>query len=1306
MGELMTSDFLVNTATGIQRTPSITRLSNGGFVVTWEDWSQAYSASIQYVRGQIYSANGTPSGSEFLVGTSGVSFSSNPCVADLSNGDFVVTWFSLTGTRGQVYTVGGAKSGIEFQVNGFAGYEACVTGLANGNFVVTSVHNDDSNFGIYGQIYTSSGLKYGNEFNVNTTTPNYQYDPSVTKLADGAFVVTWNDNSQSGGDKSGVAVRGQVFTANGVKSGAEFLVNTTISSDQYNPSITHLTSGFVITWNDYSQSGGDKSSLAVRGQVFTANGVKSGSEFLVNTATTDLQFEPSITGLENGGFVVTWIDRNWINGYTIRGQLFNSDGSKFGGEIVVNTTAANYLDSPSVTSLANGGFVVTWQSGNDTSVSAIRARMFNADGTPYEIPPPDVTPPVVNCFTSTNASGHFGVGETIIITAIMSEAVKNGSTFDVTLDTGDTVTLTADSQGKLLSGTYTVDASDSTGDLNITSFTSGTVHDLEGNAMTCTALPAGNNLADNKDLSINDDGIPKLSINDIAETEGGTATFTWSLDRPAGEDGASFWWYLRDGSAVFGADYGAEGHRTGFVEIPEGEQTGKIAIPTNRDNLQEGVETFEIVLRTPTNVTIQDKVGEASIFDESGQLPLLTLHDATVVYEGDRAAFKVTLDHSVSEDIHLLFGTMPAIGGGATSSDFTPVEDGECIIAANTLSATFYVQTTGDNKYEDGESFQVYLWDPDAGTSPQVRLIDRFGKETTAPGAATFATGYIAADSVTQTAAELFQHNGEYTDGKYASLAGFAAAAYVNNSQGNVSVWQGWTPLAADALGIDSGGSANWVIPPIMSKWSAQGAYAISQSGTSGPQYSLINGIFQYFPGNLSDSAKPLALVARSSDSLVISFRGVIDSGDSSDLLFLDPNPISGPANILYHDEVNRRYARYKILLDAIDSYVADESNGIKNVYLTGFDIGGGVAEEYLRWHQDTNVKYNAIVFGSWSPTLLYDDRIFAFKVGGDLTDLVNTASSTSKTSGTLVEYINDIQVAPGKYHDISLYTALTEQFEKEGFVFDILRNRDDEDCTIGVDLNYNQTTKKIESAVHDNNSIAANADYLFGGQGEDRLYGEQLIGNLSTGKNMMYGCSGDDILEGMDGDDILYGGSENDKYVYGVNSYDNFGNDFISDESGSIDKIILGNTDEQANFNTMYSVEDGLFSQYIEYDVMFARSATDGNDLLVRLTPEATLDFGHNGKITELPDSEGIITIDDMGTVDHRVESLLFSNTPNNTGDDELVSLYNIYVALGQLDYDTSASTDSTSWTVFSVGGNNNDNGGFGKSVGFIAQV
>ena len=74
---------------------------------------------------------------------------------------------------------------------------------------------------------------------------------------------------------------------------------------------------------DLGRLSGGVGQTAVRAQTFNADGTKFGSEFLVNTTTTNEQSAPTITTLADGHFVVAWQVR--IQGAPIHGQRRPSD---------------------------------------------------------------------------------------------------------------------------------------------------------------------------------------------------------------------------------------------------------------------------------------------------------------------------------------------------------------------------------------------------------------------------------------------------------------------------------------------------------------------------------------------------------------------------------------------------------------------------------------------------------------------------------------------------------------------------------------------------------------------------------------------------------------------------------------------------------------------------------------------------------------------------------------------------------------------------------------------------------------------
>ena len=388
-GSLIVSggEFQVNTTNSSdQFEPSVAAFAGGGFVVAWTSEDQDGSGSGIYA--QRYDAWGNAAGGEFLVNATASSNQFTPSVTALTDGGFVVTWTSYGqdgsdyGVYAQRYDAGGNAAGSEFRVNtATVSYqnEPSVAALADGGFVVTwnSDGQDGSFYGVYAQRYDAGGSAAGSEFRVNTTTTSEQYKPSVTALADGGFVVAWTSEGQDG---SLGGVFAQRYDAGGSAAGSEFRVNTTTTGSQYDSSIATLADGgFVVTWNSDGQDG---SGFGVYAQRYDAGGNAAGSEFRVNTTTASYQFQPSISALGDGGFVVAWTsDGQDGSVYGVYAQRYDASGNAAGSEFRVNTTTASYQYLPSVAALADGSFVVSWASySQDGSAHSVFAQRYDASG--------------------------------------------------------------------------------------------------------------------------------------------------------------------------------------------------------------------------------------------------------------------------------------------------------------------------------------------------------------------------------------------------------------------------------------------------------------------------------------------------------------------------------------------------------------------------------------------------------------------------------------------------------------------------------------------------------------------------------------------------------------------------------------------------------------------------------------------------------------------------------------------------------------------------------------------------------------
>src|SRR3990172_9171466 len=214
----------------------------------------------------------------------------------------------------------------------------------------------------------------GGEFQVNSYTTNDQYRPRVESDANGSFIVVWQSGGQDGG--WGWGVFGQRFDAAGVPQGSEFQVNSYTTDLQYRPAVASDANGnFVVVWAQ------DASSDGVFGKRFNAAGVPQGSEFRVNSNTMGGS-RPAVSSDASGNFVTVWLSYNQDgSNWGVFGQRFDAAGLPQGSEFQVNSYTTGSQYGPAVASDANGNFVTVWQSYNqDGSGWGVFGQRFDAAG--------------------------------------------------------------------------------------------------------------------------------------------------------------------------------------------------------------------------------------------------------------------------------------------------------------------------------------------------------------------------------------------------------------------------------------------------------------------------------------------------------------------------------------------------------------------------------------------------------------------------------------------------------------------------------------------------------------------------------------------------------------------------------------------------------------------------------------------------------------------------------------------------------------------------------------------------------------
>lgn len=152
---------------------------------------------------------------------------------------------------------------------------------------------------------------------------------------------------------------------------------------------------------------------------------------------------------------------------------------------------------------------------------------------------------------------------------------------------------------------------------------------------------------------------PTLCVDDVAVREGHDAFFTVRLE-PAQASAVDVDWYTANGSAVFHDDYSL---RSETLTFPAGDTRETVGVPVFEDGVDEGTETFKVILadHTPGVVIPTGGCGdgEATIFDDDAR-SVLTVGD-TEVREGDTgttdATFTVKLFPEADEQVTVEYFT-------------------------------------------------------------------------------------------------------------------------------------------------------------------------------------------------------------------------------------------------------------------------------------------------------------------------------------------------------------------------------------------------------------------------------------------------------------------------------------------------------------------------------------------------------------------------------------------------------------------------------------------------------------------------
>jgi Ca2+-binding RTX toxin-like protein len=364
----------------------VAALPDGGFVAVWNDVEGFHDPGI---RAQIFDSFGRATSPEFAVNQWTDAVQTQPSVAVLPSGNFVVTWTTerpypaVFDIAGRIYDSAGKPLGPEFLINSTrAGFQTSpvVVSLKTGGFLVTW----DSGF-VTAQLYDETGTKVGGEF---VASPPNVDTHDVAALAGGGFVIGWYRANAEGPDKDGntsPGIQAQIYDATGSAVGSIFAVNTFVKGSQTRPAITALPDGgFAIAWADDGEHRGESTGhLGIWFQRFDANGGKVGGQIKASGQSNFGQDYPDIQFVPGKGYLVTWKDSETIGSNLaghLRAQLFDYSGNKIGSQFAITDGSNEGQSFPDIAVLTNGNIAIGWEDLEFTSSvdDNVRAQILNS----------------------------------------------------------------------------------------------------------------------------------------------------------------------------------------------------------------------------------------------------------------------------------------------------------------------------------------------------------------------------------------------------------------------------------------------------------------------------------------------------------------------------------------------------------------------------------------------------------------------------------------------------------------------------------------------------------------------------------------------------------------------------------------------------------------------------------------------------------------------------------------------------------------------------------------------------------------
>ncbi|MCB1486480.1 MAG: hypothetical protein KDJ88_03365 [Bauldia sp.] len=322
-----------------------------------------------------------------------IDINSPESIAALSNGQFAVLRVTTTSDlfpaltfSVQILNADGSPDGSQHQIatvdESHTAVFASIAPLAGTGFLATwadvVTDGSDASATLMALRYDFDGNPVGDPFAVSEPLVNVIQLGQVVELADGGFAAAWGLNSGPS-DEQSVFVR--AIGSDGTPLGDATPVFVATATDTYKlDDLTALPGGgFVVVATHFAAASQTQVEIAILG----GDGDLATPTIALDPIYAGNESDAAVTALADGRFAVTWMTAN--DAYTeaqIRAQIFEADGTPIGGAFTVYDGGTPVFSGfPTITSLADGGFVVAWFQTFDLGVTIeVDGQRYDADG--------------------------------------------------------------------------------------------------------------------------------------------------------------------------------------------------------------------------------------------------------------------------------------------------------------------------------------------------------------------------------------------------------------------------------------------------------------------------------------------------------------------------------------------------------------------------------------------------------------------------------------------------------------------------------------------------------------------------------------------------------------------------------------------------------------------------------------------------------------------------------------------------------------------------------------------------------------